>query len=231
MSEQHFHAEINNVVALLDRAAPHILQAARQRFPELAAELRPGVTLIPTERRAARARAELVHSGMQVAIQDCDVALNVALDRLSLGRKLRTVGRTLTLVGQSSVLGALGLSSPGVAVVAGVLALAASLGTLWAESVELTWGNGQSLEQLYVKLVSLRYDANNVRENLALALATLRVGDAASERLLAKLAKDGNLLCRQLFKLMPQLGSSPANGTVVASGNSGNSGDSTALAR
>lgn len=134
---------INEVVYYLDRFAPEVKASLLENSPELRDLLQPGrtggnveATSADLQREGLIARAQVLDATLKQAIVDAESDLRLIAERLARLKTTRFAALVSGAVASSGVL-ATALSAPVATLVAGGLALAASLAGLAADNLIL----------------------------------------------------------------------------------------------
>lgn len=193
-------APINEVVALLDRENRKKLIELRELYPEISDELKLGIWGGKADiderkqKRLLRARAEVAFVGLRQAIQDCSQAIEAASWKIQISNKIRLGGQIVTVIGSSSVLGALGNNQNLLAVIAGIFALLGSLSSIFLDYAERIIGSsGESIESIYLELSLARHDAELFSKNLRIS-----IDGAVDDAFLEMSIGEANALCERL---------------------------------
>jgi len=163
------HARIDDIVALLDASAPSALGALRSRYPEIAEELKLGLTLGETGRkddnRRLHALAVVAATGMDESLKLASRAQEIAVGRLRAGSLWETVGQGVALVAAAvTTASAALLDVRWVTVATASISLAGSLTTLFAQYQKAGIGGSKDgILNSYAKLAALVPDVGNIR--------------------------------------------------------------------
>ena len=131
-------APINELVSILSAIDPSKLNELRRQFPHLSSELELGRIGGAADDSGGfdLDRAEVAVRSLLAVSNKASIELVRIQARMKSSRSYRLWAQLLTLVGTSTVLGALALNKATLAVVTSVLALLASIGTVLAEFAE-----------------------------------------------------------------------------------------------
>jgi hypothetical protein len=103
--------KINEIVALLNKHAPAVLDDLRTTYPEDAQLLRVGEIAGRTDKQT-QLRAAAAVQGLRVGIAQCEELLPEIKNKLRSGNKLQLTGQLLALAGGASVFSLLALDYP-----------------------------------------------------------------------------------------------------------------------
>jgi hypothetical protein len=152
--------KINEIVALLNKHAPAVLDDLRTTYPEDAQLLRVGEIAGRTDKQT-QLRAAAAVQGLRVGIAQCEELLPEIKNKLRSGNKLQLTGQLLALAGGASVFSLLALDYP----VAGKYA-AAILTLLGAVTSVLAQHVGRGAAEFYRAAVECHLSARESLEQI-----------------------------------------------------------------
>lgn len=151
-------APINEGVNLLDDYRPETLARLQAEYPDLGPHLRPGGLAGPAA-PLVLARARVCLEILQETEGLCDRGIANAQSRLRTQSRLNVLGSAIATAGSASVVTSLSASYEAVAMISGVVSLAGSIGTLFAQHLGKVRDEGTSLYEAYRKIVELKAQA------------------------------------------------------------------------
>ena len=176
--QQEVHT--NEIIGLMHSLDPERLQELKQKFPQYAAQLEPGITLgneksqeegvvkgVDSAKRQMTAfRAELCKSGLETILETIPGKIAGLRKRIKSLRNIQLVSQIVIAVSGASIFALLGKEMDWVNRLAAVLALLGSVLTLIAKQRETgTISGSESLTVMYDKLVESEIKATaNHRE-------------------------------------------------------------------
>jgi len=198
---------INEAVFLLSQLSPSQLESLKLQYPELADELRVGISgggesaESPQKDPHLAEKASIMIAALDEAWRRAEGAMTSVSRNIKKARQHRLVSQALVLIGSSSLLGTLALDNKPAAVISAVLTLLAALGNLLAEYQErLLNPQSGSIYEAFQKLGDGAYKARVLSRELQLALKY-----DGHEAELKDLITQANELCEQLNGWLVQL--------------------------
>jgi hypothetical protein len=155
-------ADISEITRFLDRFAPAALLDLRQRYPDAAPYFDPSGLPLGADANVAPSVA-----GARTLLDQIDGVASTAVSetrtKLKLARRLELGGSVLSLAASGGVVGAVNLDKANYAAVFGGIAGAASLAQLITAWLRRAAIGQESIDQLFVKLRELLWDAQSLR--------------------------------------------------------------------
>lgn len=191
-------APINEAVFLLERLAPYELKQLRVELPELGVELntgREGGDSPPTSFELDISRAKVMIIALDRAKSEAEAELTTGRQRIKKAQRLRLWSQIFALICSSGVLAALAFGQKGITIVASVLTLLSSIGTLVAEHWERLNGGKSNIYEAFEGAGKAAFRAGLLSSELGLRVEHC---EKFNDGKLAELIGTANELCLEL---------------------------------
>lgn len=186
---------IDEIVGLLDKHAPGILQEIREKYPEQADLLEAGLIAGTETTQQLQVRIETCLLGLKTAMHVCEKLLPKSKQKLKRASKLRFSSELVTAISGASIFTVLAVEAPKTARYA--VAALALVGTLLALTTQYIGGalhpSAGNLFDQYKELIDCHVEAKQIHNELELWNKTGIEGFSEVE-----LITKGNAICRRI---------------------------------
>jgi hypothetical protein len=185
---------IDEIVGLLRRHAPDVVERFRQTYPQHDDLFAAGVWAGETEAQK-RIRAEVALAGLNRAIEVCAAWLPKLRQRLERARQWQFAGQLAAIVGGASIFGTATLATPVGSYIAASVTLAGSLASAYAHHLQTALqGRAGGVFDSYRLFVESELEARQIKDELSRLMEEGLINDAA------KLVRKANAVCFRINK-------------------------------
>ncbi len=198
-----YSVQINEAVALLENIAPEFLEEYKIQNHNIASFLEGGLLAGDTPALDAflYEKAQFMITTLEQTALMCKKGLSTAVKKLKFSKKVTLIGQVATILGSSSVIGAIGIGEEKMAICAGILALIGSISTLLSDYKEaLICRKSGNIHDLYDELVNAQYEVIILSNDLKSAIKFDK-----DEKNVSDLISKSNTLCRMINKNVMQI--------------------------
>jgi hypothetical protein len=194
-SEDERPPAIDEIVGLLNRYSAGALAQLRFQYPRSKELLQTGIIAGETD-DAIAVRIATAIKGLAAAVEICRERIPTIRSRIARSYRWQFIGQVFSILAGTSLLGAISADFSKVAEYAiAALALGGSLASLFSQYAAGGAGGIKSLAQLHEQLSDHRFEAQQLGNELELALSSKIVPTS-----LSKLVRRANSLCAAVVR-------------------------------